>query len=422
MRYFPEKSMRRVRLTMALVISIASCAAAGQSQDPPRGVMRVLLDRKLQERSVMLVGVDDKTVSYTDSSGLVRSEAIGEFLAVLSPTAEEKSHLRPASLIELNDGERFVGVLIGDSRSDKADSILWEHAALGIMEFKLDALKRIQFQGGSETSPRAPDASGDLVVLVNGDRMEGFIESVGPSVRIDVNGTKRELPVDRVQEIVLGAAAASGEEKDDIVAWLKDGSVVACRSIHTTRMGELVLSPRVMSTEPERTTEAPAPIVSLRLDDLWALSLSPRSIVPLASLPISRQEAGPGRGWTRPAAPVDLRWAAVGLADIEFPGPMTVEWDLPRGATRFAAEAELPRQMWTWGDCELVVTVVGTSGAGGESELWRKRINAEAAKARIAASLPEGARKLRITLDAGEYGAVQDKIVLHRAAVLVEKK
>ena len=414
---------------MSLLITMTASGALGQED---RGVPRLLLDRKLQERPVLLRGLVDNKVQYIENSSpprpdqaVVRDDTVNDFLAILSPTADEKSRLRPTSLIELNDGQRFVGVLINSGRNDKTDSILWEHAALGIMEFKLDSLRRIQLQGGLESPLRPPGTSGDLVVLVNGDRMEGFVEEVGSTVRIDVNGAKRDIPIERVQEMVLGAAgsAAQTAETGDVVAWLKDGSVIACRSIHTTRMGDLVLSPRVMSMEPERPTEAPAPIVSLRLDDLWALALSPKAIVPLASLPISRQEAAPGRGWTRPAAPVDVRWAAVGLADIEFPGPMTVEWDLPPGAIRLAAEAELPRQMWTWGDCELVVTVIGgPAGANAESELTRKRVNAESARVRIATALPEGARKLRVTLDSGEYGAVQDKIVLHRAAVLVDQK
>lgn len=401
------------------------CCAQASAQEV-RGVSRVLLDRRLNERTVLLTSIDEKRISYTDSAGLERSgEDIGEYLAVLSPVGEDHAMLaiHPASLIELTDGERFVGTLVGGGRESKADSILWEHAALGVMEFKLDEVKRIQFQGGPDSDAPAPprrESSSDLVVLANGDRVEGFVDSITANVRMDVNGTQRELPVERVQEIVMAGGGIAPQPKAGLIAWLKDGSVIACRTLHSTRLGELVLSPRVMNAE-EHPTEAPASQVSLRLDDLWALSLDPTGTVPLASLAMGKQTPSADRRWARGAIALDVGWAPLGLADIEFPGPMTVEWDLPAEATRLASEAELPRQMWTWGDCELVVLV---QTAGGESELWRKRINAEAARARIAISLPDAGapRKLRVRLEAGQYGAVQDRIVLRRPVLLIEKK
>ncbi len=70
----------------------------------------------------------------------------------------------------------------------------------------------------------------------------------------------------------------------------------------------------------------------------------------------------------------------------------------------------------------VVSAIGGPAGKNSESELLRKRVNAEAARAKIAVMLPEGARTLQVTLDAGEYGPVQDKLVLHRAALLVDKK
>jgi hypothetical protein len=397
----------------------ALCATARAQEG--HAVPRVLLDRRLNERTVQLIDVSDSKIKYTESTSresLERNEPISEYLAVLSPVSEEhEAAVHPVSLVELTDGERFVGSLV--THETKPDSIMWEHVSLGVMEFKLDSIKRIQFQGGPEQH-RDPGAAADLVVLANGDKVEGFVDSVGPTVQLEVNGSKRDLPVARVQEIDFAAGPAQ-EVKGGMVAWLRDGSVVACRSIHTTRLGELVLSPRVMGAE-ERQTEAPAPLVTLRLDDLWALSLDPSGTVPLASLPIASQTPGPDRRWAKNAVAVDARWAALGLADIELPGPMTVEWNLPTGASRFAAEAELPRQMWTWGDCELVVLTAGAGG--GETEIWRRRINAEAARARIAVALPDpGAKRaLRIRLEAGEYGSVQDKIVLHRPVLLVEKK
>ena len=395
-----------------------------------RGVARVLVDRKLHEQAVSLTGIDNKTVMYSDAAGLVRTETLGEYLAVLSPTPGSGAGAEggrpaphPSSILELRDGQRFVGALSSAEQRGSTETVLWEHAALGLMEFKLDEVRSVRLQAGLPTATRrAGDIATDVVMLVNGDRLEGFVDAVGPVVTIDVNGAKRELPAERVQEVMLaGSGAASSEPVRGLVAWLSDGTVVACRGLQTTRVGELILTPRTSGLErTERGTEAPppAPTVSLRLDDLWALAVDPAAIVPLASLHLSAQTPGAGRRWSRGIDVIEPRWAALGLADIELPGPMNVEWDLPPGATRFACDAEMPRQMWTWGDCEVVVSVLGPAG---ESELLRKRLNAESPRTRVSLAVA-GAKRLRVRVEAGEFGSVQDKVILRRGVILAEPR
>ena len=68
-------------------MSLAACACcflgASAVAQETRGVPRLLLDRQLQERSVMLVGLDGRTIMYTDAAGLVRNESVGEYLAII---------------------------------------------------------------------------------------------------------------------------------------------------------------------------------------------------------------------------------------------------------------------------------------------------------------------------------------------------
>jgi len=384
--------------------------AAQDSSTTQRVIPRILLDKRLQERPVQLTAIDDKTVMYTDAAGISRTDVTSDYLAILSPG--DRPAPRPASILELADGQRFIGAL-SESKPLSPDSILWVHAALGTLEFNLDQVRIVQLQGGPEVSLRRDDTT-DLVLLINGDRIEGFVDVIGPTVTIDADGAKRDLPQDRIQTIILGAAKAPPPQPG-MVAWLNDGSVIACRSIQTTRAGELILTPRNLGESGDRGSEAPSATLTIRLDDLWALEVQPRTLIPLATLPFTRQVPAQGRRWTRSVESIDPRWSAIGLADIEIPGPLTAEWDLPAGATRFAADAELPRQMWTWGDCEVVVSALAASG---ETELWRKRLNADSPRSRITAALPSGSTRIRVRIEAGEFGSVQDKIILRRAVVI----
>lgn len=399
---------------------LAAIFAGGFSHaQETRSSPRLLLDRKLAERQVQFTGVDDRTVMYIDSAGQPRTDLLSDYLAILP--LSEADPARAVSFIELADGQRISGALV-TGRTPPADCLLWGHLGLGALTLPLDGIRRIQLQGGVPLPVPRPDESADTILLINGDRLDGFLESIAAEVTIDSGDATRTIPADRVQEIVLSAARPAEPIRSPI-AWISDGSILACRSISSTRTGEVVLSPTIgIQESAEPGTEArliASETLSMRLDDLRALIVDPALIAPLSSLRLAAQTPAPERRWARPAQPIEPRWAPAGLADIELPGPMSVEWDLPPAASRFAAEVELPRQMWTWGDGEVSVSIVT---AQGESELWRRRINAESPRARIVAAIPPAARRLRIVLHPGEFGAVQDKIVLRRGVILLEPR
>jgi hypothetical protein len=236
----------------------------------------------------------------------------------------------------------------------------------------------------------------------------------------DGKAPARELALDRVQEVALANPPAAGPDQG-AVAWLRDGSVIACRVIRTTRAGELVLSATLQESEAPDTRAESHPRGAMRLDDLLAISFraSGATLVPLATLPMPEQKPAGERRWSRPATAIEPARAVLGAADIDLPGPMSVTWNLPAGTTRLSAAAELPRQNWTWGDCDLVVL---TGDAQGDKELFRQRLNAESPRAAIAAAIDPGATHLTVRLEAGPGGPVQDHAVLLRPMLLVEKK
>jgi hypothetical protein len=424
---------------------VLACLFGAPAMAPDdQGVPRLLLDRRLQERPVLLAGIDGNTIRYTDAAGLPRNESITEYLAIL-PTraprppapapppnpgeppapppalapAESPDHPVAGPILELTDGQRFAGVMAGEGSG--SETIAWLHPILGVLEFRLDQIRRIRLHEGAWTGAAAGQS--DLLIFSNGDRLEGFVEAIGARLRFgDLEGkaAPRDLPLDRISEIILANAPAQPSPQA-AVAWLRDGSVIACRVIRTTRQGELTLSATLQESEAADTrAESRRPAPALRLDDLLAVSFqSPgASLAPLGALTPSSQEPLGGRRWTSPAAPIDADRAILNAPDLDLPGPMAVTWSLPAGATRLAAQAELPRENWTWGDCELVVIAATPAGP---KELLRKRLNADAPTATLTGAFPEGSTALTLRLEPGASGPIQDHVILHRPLLLIGK-
>lgn len=424
-------------VALALGLCPGQTPSPGQSAGAPapqpemRGIPRTLIDRRLQERAVQLIGIDAQTISYVDGADLVRTEPREEFLAILPQASADGSAVtpgRPAVVLELVDGERLAGALVqpAPGSAAPADSISWENPLLGSAggaEIKLDLVRLLRLSAplpGVDMQPGPGKADTDLVLLANGDRIEGLVEGLveGPAVRIGVNSQSRDIKLELVQEIRLLSNPAARVPPGAVMAWLRDGSVIACRALHTNRAGQVSLELAFKDQPAPKSDDSTlASAGSLGLADIVALDLHPGSLVPLASLTPADQKPTGTRRWTRPADALGEN-ALLNLQDLEVPGPMTIEWELPAGATRLAAGVELPRAMWNWGDAEMVVSLVS---AGRETELFRQHLSAEQPKGTINASLEHAASgsRLRVRLESGAYGPIQNKVLLRRPVVLV---
>ena len=382
-----------------------SRAVAPDPAPPDDGPERVLIDNRLRARTVRVVGLDDTTVSYIDAGGLIRSEPFSEFVALLP--ADGTVPPPPIVGLWLADGQRLAGDLRG---GDAVEGLVrWAHPALGVLDVSLEFLAVARLLRAGETT-REPASTvpldADAVVLTNGDLVTGFVQSIGATTKVETGGAVREVERERIARVHI--ANPPGLPSGSAV-WLADGSIVVVGGIHTGPTGVVRLHPALDKSAPAGSEGSAVGVgrEDLRLANIVAVAFDAARIVPLSGIAPAEQRAI-GRDWAAPliAGGGDVLWAA----DLSMPGPMSVSWDVPAG--RLWMTAELPADMWTWGDCELVVSVGG-------AEAKRTRLWAEHAAEDVVVDLPSAGR-LTITLEPGRYGAIQDRVVLRRAVVVRE--
>ncbi len=391
-------------------LALSTLAAGSPAREFDTGVPRVLIDTRLQERPVTLLGLETDNVTYADAGGMIRTEPIAGFVA-LAPPPGAPMPTAPSPAVWLVDGQRFAGaVRAGESDPDR---ILWKHPALGGLAIVIDDAARIVLRRPKRGAPAPATDTRDAVTLVNGDRLEGFLESFGPTIRIEVEGRPTEVSARRVAQVAL---ANPPRQPFGLTAWLGDGSVIRASSIRTGSAGEVILTPAVAEWTTEAEDEGPVP---LSLADVVAVAFDASRLVPLAALEPIAQKATGERRWTEPIERRGIETAVFGAADIALPGPMSVEWLLPEGASRLAGDIELTPDLWAWGDCEFVVTLITPKG---ETELRRERVSAERPRFPVNVPIDEPRARLRLTLEPGRYGSIQDRLIFRRPLILVEPK
>jgi hypothetical protein len=407
--------------------------AAAASAQEPRSIQRILVDRSLQEHVVGITAIDHASISYLEN-GLLRNESLRDYLAILPSPAEAPEPTPPprqrddvrggrgrsfipsipllsappprTASLHLIDGQVFKGRL-GRSPDGK-DTVVWNSTAVGQIALKIDHIHKLDLRDLPAAAPPIPQAAAnDLIVFANGDRLEAFVESVANPLLVSINEQERRIPLDRVAQVIF---ANPQQTREGIYIWLKDGSVVAARDLQTTRVSEMHITPR-LSIESE-SSEAPSPgAASLALEQLAAANLNPQALVPLSTIAPAGQEPLGGRRWTQPARIVEGEFP-LDAADVLIPGPMRVYWSLPAHATRLSTTIELPRESWTWGNCQVIVSVETGSQ---RRELARQSLSAEQPRIAVNVELGRGeGRRLVVTLDPGDDGPVQDQAVMRR--------
>lgn len=439
----PLGTAQVLQVTVAAVGQpIAGSGLNPASRVPRSAPLRSLVDGSLRPTQVRLLGIANGVVSYfslgdSPGSAKVRTVPTDEVVAIVIPAEGPKARARrspllvsepnspPSVRVVLTDGQRLLGRVVESTadlpRSDRTDdpSLIMEIPALGPgqIRVRLDQVVRLETLGdplaeeasAASATRRTLDAEAandDRVLLANGDVIRGFVESLGVQV---VVRSRPDDPVTTYPLVLVDRVYLSNPESlpDGPCVWLSDGSMIALAH-GAERSADFYSAPGRLGGA-----------LHAKPSEVVGVAFAAGRLVPLSGCKQAAYSASPDRAWTRaPSTPTED--VPLNAANIEIPGPMTVEWVVPPGATRFAGVAELVRSTERWGDCVMVLEDLPP--AKSPRRLFEQRLSAGAPSARFDVALSpsgSGEHRLRMTLESGEHGAILDRVVLVRPLLLI---
>jgi len=386
--------------------------------------MRVLIDKNLDQQLVEVLSVDTNAVTIRGIDGQ-KLVIMNNTLAALapanqwhSPTSDPTKRTRGAitmrlGTLTLTDGQRLTGAPSVVGVDDEL--VAWSHQRLGIISVPIELIQSIAMPRNvpSGKLPKAlkPDID-DVVLLTNGDTLHGFVESIGIETTIELeSGSIIRADTIRIDQISLANEPA---EAMGTHIWLANGSVLAVEELETEYAQDtpLVMSilqgqpivPALGSQDPSEADGQPFGLAfSFALNELQAVNFDSHLLIPLSALDVETIDRG--------LITDTDGFAALGCDTIHMPGPMRATWQLPRGATHLSLTATLPIQAQAWGNLILIVRTDDT-------EIARHTIRADAPTVRINLDIA-GDRAFSLEIDQGEFGPVQDRLVISQGLVLI---
>jgi len=297
----------------------------------------------------------------------------------------------------LVDGQRFPGEPVPSPAAASGD-LAWRHPWFDDLTIDFDRIAWVVLRPPFEP-PAATDA--DVVLLANGDRVEGFVEQIGDPIELDVDGAPVRIPFERAVAMRL-VNPQRDPQPGAMRVWLRNGTIVDTPGLLYDHADGLL--------EVRPIAAADAVVKNVSLSHVAGALFSQSSLTALASIPPSDVSGPPTRYVTPPPA-VDSAPAALGLHAIQFSGPVIAHYPLPRGASRFVASARLPRESDEWADCEIIIR-------DDDREVFRARLNA--ATPAVIVNAPLRGAELAIEVAEGAHGPIRDWVVLDHALILRE--
>lgn len=327
--------------------------------------------------------------------------------------------------VDLIDGQRLTGhpMTPGDAavRPSADGSLGWVSPRLGELSIPLDVVRRVVMRPDLTPSHQQSDKH-DRVLLSNGDRISGFVESIGRDVVITPEGTdgtrQSAAAIEMSQVAAIEFSNADAPPGHTPMVWLSDGSVIAASKVNidaANGRASLVATIRAGKTVSEAETSA------LQLGELAAIVFDHSRLIPLSSIPTSEVSGGVDRRIVPPATTASIPGfdvSPLSCDDIVLPGPMTVTWNLPKETRRVGGWLVLDDSHWAWGDCQVTVSLAPAEPAGSAPvEVLSTRLNALHPAAMMAMNVSPGQR-LVVQVAPGESGPVDDQVTLRHVLLL----
>jgi hypothetical protein len=385
----PDLKPREVKLQSLGGGKMTFFDAERTMQIEPTGKVLQVRFPQPRDEAVLLDGNEAPASELTPVKDSVKPPGAAPPVApVGSPTAKPSE-----AFLELIDGQRIVGKFLGSDA--EGQKLRFQHATLGEVTVELDRISRLAFDG--RAAARATPVS-DLVVLANGDETSGFVAAIKDTEIVvqQTNATPLTLPRDRVRALYLANPVVREAGKQHM-AWLRDGSRLLATEVAIAEDKLTITSP---------ITAKPVTLALSAVARVELASLEGR-LIDVADLPMKVTAGGKVFGLAMmPRIEGDA---------IRMHAPVTVEFELPEKAVRFAALAELDAEGEDAMAAEFIVSVRTTGQA--------------AASAAITARHPQAVmnaaitgKTLTLTLDPASNGPVMDRLRLRDAVIFVESR
>mgnify|MGYP000527779909 CR=1 FL=1 len=329
--------------------------------------------------------------------------------------------LQPQVEVILREGQIILAGL-GD---DAADTLSLDHRLLGRLGLPFSQIRQLRLRAGginpANASAPATQPTGmlDVLLLTNGDRIEGIVRQIGPEqiVLESADGDRKLLPADSVQVVAFADAGAPGTVPASGVAVQTQGAGTVEAWLHL-RTGETILVRSVAYSPSEglihfRHQERPLSIKPAELAGIepvsprwqWLTKLSPSRYEhrPLLSptLPWRVDATCTGEPIRADGQPV--------LRGIGVPAGSTLQYDLAGRWRKLLVWPMLDDSANGVGHCSAAVRVDG-------KDVWQGTIRGAGTQPGVVIDV-SNRRDLTLEVGPAESGDILDRFVWGWAVV-----
>ncbi len=135
-----------------------------------------LIGPDLEAQMVDVTSLNDGMLNYFDEQRTLRSSAIDKFVQLRSIGGEDTGDLSQMPGVWLVDGQRFAGNWVGPTSDGLG--LRWRHPLIGVVVVPLEDISRVNWVAGGSKSGLSGMPSLDVVTLINGDTLSGFVSSL----------------------------------------------------------------------------------------------------------------------------------------------------------------------------------------------------------------------------------------------------
>ena len=278
---------------------------------------------------------DATTVLFLDAAQGAWQSLTPETAMLLVSTSQ--SPAPQGACVHLTSGEVLPGRV---EESAAEDTLQWRHPWLGVLVINLDHVAAIGPQCVPQSSPD------DILELHDGDRLQGFCVSIGPSLVFETQGAGGDVRVHTVPMPSIKQLHLAGAVQGPPVGCsaFTDGTVVRLDNLHIDADGLLQHAPWRDAKQSGVGATVATPL-AIALGD---------ACVPLGELSVRALDATtlPATMGAGVAGPLDLR-------PLRLQGEGRWAIALPSGMTRFNATVDVPLHLRHLAGGTLLVLVDG---------------------------------------------------------------